>query len=77
MCKMKNYPLVGFIERLNDSFLKSGLTQVKLAESIGVERKTVINYLHGISEPQASVLGKICKVLNVSADYLLFGTKEE
>ena len=77
MCKMKHYPLSGFTERLNDAFLKSGLTQMKLAERIGVERKTVINYLYGVSEPQASVLGKMCETLHVSADYLLFGIKED
>ncbi len=77
MCRKKKYSLVGFVERLNDSFLKSGLTQIELAKLIGVERKTVINYLYGVSEPQASILGKICKTLSVSADYLLFGVKEE
>lgn len=76
MCRMKKYPLVGFAKRLNNAFLASGLSQAKLAEKIGVERKTVINYLYGVSEPQASILGKICKILNVSADYLLFGNKE-
>lgn len=75
MCKVKHYPLVGFSKRLNDTFLKSGLTQIRLAEIIGIERKSIANYLYGVSEPQASILAKICKELHVSADYLLFGEK--
>lgn len=75
MCKTKYYQLTGFSERLYCELLRSGLTQAELANRIGVERKSISNYIHGVSDPQSSVLGKICKQLNVSADYLLFGNK--
>lgn len=75
VCKKKHYPFTGFPERLHCELLRSGLTQAELANRIGVERKSISNYIYGVSDPQASVLGKICKQLNVSADCLLFGNK--
>lgn len=73
MCKTKNYPLAGFVDRLNDTLYATELSKAQLAKKIKVSRTTAFNYFDGISEPPASVLGKMCKILNVSADYLLFG----
>ena len=66
-------PLMGFTERLYDEWLKSGLTQRQLGEYSGVNRKAISGYVNGASVPDATTLGKMCKALNVSADFLLFG----
>ena len=45
----------------------------ELAKKIRRERKTVYAIFDGTSIPNALVLARLCKELNVSADYLLFG----
>lgn len=66
-------PLTGFPERLYDEWRASGLTQKQLGEYAGVNRKSICAYVNGTSVPDATTLGKMCKALNVSSDYLLFG----
>lgn len=66
-------PLLGFTERLYDEWIASGLTQKQLGEYAGVNRKAISGYVNGYSVPDATTLGKMCKALNASADYLLFG----
>ena len=66
-------PLMGFPERLYDEWLASGMTQRQLGKYAGCNRKAISGYVNGVSTPDATTLGKMCKALNVSADYLLFG----
>ncbi|MCR4782507.1 MAG: helix-turn-helix transcriptional regulator [Lachnospiraceae bacterium] len=42
-----------------------------LAESIGVSRSTLSNYLHGVREPDTIVLLRMAGILGVSTDYLV------
>lgn len=76
MSKKKRYPISGFPERLTESIKSGGLNKGKLAEKLCVDRKTVYAWCDGYTEPPISILGKICKTLDVSADYLLFGAKD-
>ena len=75
MCSIKHYPPEGFTERLYRSFLKSGLEITQVSNMTGLARSSVYSYiLDGVS-PNVSALAKLCKVLGVSADYLLFGKR--
>lgn len=44
---------------------------------IGFNRKAVLSWLNGDTLPNATALGRMCKVFHVSADYLLFGKEEK
>jgi transcriptional regulator with XRE-family HTH domain len=50
-----------------------GITQTELARSLGVTRVAVSHYLNGRTEPPLSFFMLICRHLQVSADWLLFG----
>lgn len=73
MAKVKRYPPTGFPERLNQAIYDRGLTKAGVAREIGVDRKSIILYTYGESTPDVTVLRRLCTVLNVSADYLIFG----
>ena len=66
---------VGFAERLNQALYERNISGQKLAKLVGMERKTVYMWTNGDVMPNSLILERICKVLNVSADYLLFGEK--
>lgn len=53
-----------------------GLRQYELAERIGVKPNTISNYEKGVSMPDFETLGKLKKVLKVSADELVFAKPE-
>ena len=59
----------GLWERINDEIYIQGKTKKDIAERCGFERKTLSGY-NNLSIP---ILALLCKELNVSADYLLFG----
>lgn len=65
--------LEGFADRLRDEMYDKNITQVELSERIGMERKSIGKYVNGESTPNCLFLARICKYLDVSADYLLFG----
>ena len=50
---------------------KSGISQEKLAEMVGVERNTITRYENGQREPKLHVLVEIAKNLNVQIIELL------
>ncbi len=58
-------------ERLKKVLDEKGIMQKELAEKIGVNEMTVSRYVHGGRIVSVPVLIEICRVLNVSADYLL------
>lgn len=70
--KIKRYPLIGFPERLN-TVMAGEMSDQNWAELLGCERKTILAWRHGSRQPDAVMLGKICKRAGVSADWLLFG----
>lgn len=47
------------------------ISQVKFAEMIGINAITLNRYIKGTRTPNANVIVKICKTLNISADWLL------
>ena len=47
------------------------MTQLELAERIGVNKQTISQYERGVREPSFSRLEAICDYFGVSADYML------
>ena len=52
-----------------------GLTQVDVANAVGVNYRTIGQYERGVNEPDIATIKKLCDFFDVSADYLL-GLKE-
>lgn len=74
MARSRNFILNnGYLQRLNDAYIMSGLNAVKLGKKIGKDRRTVYGYLYGDSTPDALTLARLCVALDISADWLLFG----
>ncbi len=59
----------GLWDRINSEIRRQNRTKKDIAERCGFDRKVLFGYSN-ISLPN---LVKLCKKLNVSADYLLFG----
>lgn len=68
--------ITGFPDRLAEAIKTSGLTCAQISKIVGRNRKMIYDYKNGHHSPDAVVLAKLCKLLNVSADWLLFGEKE-
>ncbi|MCM1306335.1 MAG: helix-turn-helix domain-containing protein [Bacteroides sp.] len=60
-----------FAERFNEVLKYSQLSQVQLAEKLNVNKATVTNYKKGKIAPSLETFFELCKLLDVSADYLL------
>lgn len=61
---------IGLSCRLQKIMELRSVTQSELAKSIGVTRQAVSLYITGKNVPNATVLAKIAKRLNVSTDWL-------
>lgn len=48
-----------------------GITQVSIAQQLGIHKSMLSNYEAGRSEPPFKHFVKICRILNVSADAVL------
>lgn len=57
--------------RLREEIRNSGLTTVEIAKAIGVSPEMVTQYCTTKKLPKLDTFAELCKVLNVSADYLL------
>lgn len=57
--------------RLREVIANSNLTQKEIAKEIGVSPQTVSKYMTKDIFPALDTLSKICKLLDVRADYLL------
>ena len=60
-----------FTERFNELLQTSGKSQVEIAKAISVSKQCVTDYKSGKSFPSLETLCLLCKVLDVSSDYLL------
>lgn len=69
--RTKFYPPMGFVKKFNEAVLHSKLSVTEIAKRSGVSRNTIYEYMWGKITPNITVLMKLCKTLNVSADYLL------
>jgi len=60
-----------FQERFIAALKQTMLNQKEIAEKCGIHPSCLTQYKKGESEPTLTTLFELCKVLNVSADYLL------
>ena len=72
---IRHYPLDGFSDRLYEVYEKSGLSISEVSKRSGIARSSVHGYLYYDQSPTIAALARLCKVFNVTADYLLFGKR--
>ncbi len=58
-------------ERLCAELKASGLTTVKIAKKIGVSPEMVTQYMTTKKLPKLDTFARLCKELDLSADYIL------
>ena len=60
-----------FCERLKSVRNECGLLQKDVCEQLGVSLNCYASYEQGRTEPNLEMLKRLCKLFDVSADYLL------
>lgn len=60
-----------FAQRLKNIRKESNLTQKQVYEKLGISANGYASYEQGRTEPSVSTLIALCKLFDVSADYLL------
>ena len=66
-----------FSERLKDIRKQAGLTQVGVAEKLGISQPAYASWERGVKKPTQDNLVKIAQTLNVSVDYLVGNSEEK
>ena len=66
-----------FSERLKDLRKQAGLTQVDVAEKLGISQPAYASWERGAKKPTQENLVKIAQILNVSVDYLVGNAEEK
>ena len=54
---------------------KKGLTQMQLAEKLGITDKAISKWERGIAMPDTSIMLELCEILGISVNELLSGEK--
>ncbi len=60
-----------FTVRLKEARQEKGWTQKQLAEAINTTDDSIFSWEKGRSQPSIELLRKLCKVLEISSDYLI------
>lgn len=60
-----------FIRRLTELMEEKDLTQIELANQVGITNVTISRYLSGERKPRIEIVTKLAEVLNTTVDYLL------
>lgn len=58
-------------QRLIEEIKNSGLTTVELGAKVGVSPEMITQYVTTKKLPKLDTFAKLCKVMDVSADYIL------
>ena len=66
-----------FSERLKKLRKDAGLTQVDVAEKLGISQPAYASWERGVKKPTQENLVKIAQILNVSIDYLVGNSEEK
>lgn len=74
--RTKIYPDPGIADRLNDVMTAHG-SDSTWAKNLGVQRKTVLSYRHGVSDMPLSFLKKVFGATSVRADWILWGGEQK
>ena len=62
---------MNFGDKLRAARIAMNLSQIELAEKIGITERSIYNYEQSATHPRQSVLKKLADVLNVSITYLV------
>lgn len=62
---------MNFTEKLQKLRKEKGMTQVELAEKIGVSSRSIQNYELGTRYPKRDILDKLCNALGTRIEYLV------
>lgn len=62
---------MAFGEKLRDLRLKSGMTQLQLADKVNVTKSVISYYEHKDKKPSPDILIKFSEIFGVTTDYLL------
>ena len=57
--------------RLRESIKNSGISQKIIAKEVGVSPQTISKYMKQDIFPALDTLAKLCKLIDVSSDYIL------
>lgn len=60
-----------FIRRLTELMEEKDLTQIELANQVGITNVTISRYLSGERKPRIEIVTRLAEVLNTTVDYLL------
>ena len=60
-----------FQSRIAEALKQTNMSQKEIAEKCGIHPSCLTQYKKGESEPTLSTLFALCKVLDVTSDYLL------
>lgn len=63
-----------FPSKLKQAREEMGITQVEVAEALKTEQNTISKYENGKIEPKIEMIGKLCDLYHISADWLI-GTR--
>ena len=66
-----------FSERLKDLRKQAELTQVDVAEKLGISQPAYASWERGVKKPTQENLVKIAQILDVSVDYLVGNSEEK
>ena len=66
-----------FSERLKELRKQAGLTQVDVAEKLGISQPAYASWERGVKKPTQENLVKIAQILNVSVDYLVGNSEKK
>ena len=66
-----------FSERLKNLRKQAHLTQVDVAEKLGISQQAYASWERGVKKPTQENLVKIAQILNVSIDYLVGNSEEK
>ena len=58
-------------EKLKFMLEMKGITQRELAQKLGTTEVTVSRYINNTRDPKSEMIVKICRVFDISADWLL------
>lgn len=60
-------------EKMAELIREKGIEQKTVAEAVGVSEQAISYFVRGLKDPSLAVLGRIAKVLGVSAAELIEG----
>lgn len=58
-------------KRLREAIIQSGLTQVEIAEKLGIASQTVSKYMKQNVFPSLDTFARLCVIIDASADEIL------